>query len=389
MMFMAFNRLEELAKVVAWLDSARWSKENQESLLWQSSTSASPSQEVLVHWLTYITDIQRPWQDVWKNGRSIFREIVKSFYTTNFQSKSINDTERKVRDFLDNFKTGRPKVGKVRTFKYGDIEYTPRYPDQHTFIERTLTILADQYEKDFIKFIGENIKRWKQDPQGLYHVAFDLYLLTYSKLDLNKTVESLKNKKRHETLYSEWDRFGYKRLWAALRDYRKARNYLELIRQGLCKAFGQKEGSRLYKTWTKESNFAFNLLELPGDVWNIKFMQRVVKPLTDNSGLQVKKSWGASYIAREIYEKMATKLFYPEQLDVSFDLSAKACENEDCDLCPFSKYELRDMCLSNTSAAGNKYCPILLGTCQYRMVCNPENCPVVNDIGKGLCTSSS
>jgi len=389
MMFMAFNRLEELAKVVAWLDSARWSKENQESLIWQSSTSSSPSQEVLVHWLTYITDIQRPWQDVWKSGTSIFREIVKSFSTTNFQSKTINDTKRKVRDFLDDFKTGRPKAGKVRTFKYGNIKYTPRYPDQHTFIERTLIILADQYEKDFIKFIGESIKRWEQDHQGLYHVAFDLYLLTYSKLDLNITVKSLNNKKRHETLYSKWDRFGYKRLWAALRDYRKARNYLQLTRQGLCKAFGQKEGNRLYKIWTKKSNFAFNLLELPGDVWNINFMQRVVKPLTDNLGLQIKKSWGASYIAREIYEKMTTKLFYPEQLDISFDLSAKACENEDCDLCPFGKHELRDLCLSDTSAARNKYCPILLGTCQYRMVCDPTNCPVVNGIGKGLCTSSS
>lgn len=386
---MVFDKLEDFARVVAWLDSARWSEENQESLIWQSSTSASPSQEVLVHWLTYITDIQRPWQDVWKNGRSIFREIVKSFYATNFQSKSINDTKRKVRVFLDNFKTGRQKVGKVRTFKYGNIEYTPRYPDQHTFIERTLTILADQYEKDFIKFIGESIRRWKQNPQGLRHVAFDLYLLTYSKLDLNKTVESLKNEKRHETLYSEWNRFGYKRLWAALRDYRKARNYLELVQQGLCKAFSKEEGGRLYEIWARESNFDVNLLELPGDVWNINFMKRVVKPLTDNSGLQIKKSWGASYIAREIYEKMPIKLFYPEQLDVSFDLSAKACENEGCDLCPFSKYELRDLCLSNTSAAGNKYCPLVLATCQYRMVCNPENCPVASGIGKGLCIHSS
>jgi hypothetical protein len=389
MMFMNFDKLEDLARVVAWLDSARWSVENQESLIWQPCAGLSHSQEVLVHWLTYITDIQRPWQDVWRKGRSIFREIVKSFFTTNFHSSSINVTEREVRDFLDNFKTGHPRVGKVRTFKYENIQYTPRYPDQHTFIERTLTILADQYEKDFIKFIGKSIKRWEQNPQGLHHVAFDLYLLTYSKLDLNKTVESLKDRKRQETLYSEWDRFGYKRLWAALRDYRKGRNYLELVQQGLCKAFGQEEGSRLYEIWTEESNFDVNLLELPGDVWNSSFMKRVVKPLTDDSGLKIKESWEASCIAREIYEKMPTKLFYPEQLDVSFDLSAKACENEDCDLCPFGKYELSDLCLSNTSAAGNKYCPILLATCQYRMACNPKNCPVVVGIGRGLCTHSS
>lgn len=178
-------------------------------------------------------------------------------------------------------------------------------------------------------------------------------------------------------------------MWAALRDYRKAKNYLELIRLGLCKAYGQQEGTFLYEIWTKEKNFDVNLLELPGDVWNSKFMTNVVKPLTAGLGLQTKETWGASYIAREIYEKMPSKLFYPEQLDVSFDLSAKACENEDCDLCPFSKHDLKNLCLSNTSAAGKKYCPIVLATCTYRMVCNPEVCPVINGLGKGLCIQSA
>lgn len=390
MLIMSFNRLEELAKVVAWLDSARWSEENQESLSLQAGISPSPSQEMLVHWLTYITDIQRPWQDVWNVGRIVFREIVKSYSVNNFQtSENINDTKQKIRIFLDNFRRGQLKSGEVRAFRYGELEYTPRFPNQHDLIERTLTILAYHYKKDFLKFIGESIKRWGQNPEGLRHVAFDLYLLTYSPLNLNNTVELLMNQDKKETLYSEWDRFGYKRLWAALRDYRKATNYLELFQQGLQETFGRKEGSRLYEIWTKGNNFGLDLLELPGDVWNNNFMQRVVKPLTDNSGLLIKKSWGASYIAREIYNSMDTKLFYPEQLDVSFDLSAKACENEDCDLCPFSKYDLKDLCLSSTSAAGNIYCPIVLATCQYRMVCNPKNCPVVNYIGKGLCTQSS
>lgn len=117
-------------------------------------------------------------------------------------------------------------------------------------------------------------------------------------------------------------------------------------------------------------------------------MQRVVKPLVDSSGLKINTSQGASYIARELYDRMPNKPFYPEQLDISFGLSAKACENKNCDFCPFSKYELRNICLSDTSAAGKKFCPIALATCQYRMMCNPKNCPVVNGVGKGLCTSS-
>ena len=131
---MSLHRLEDLAKVIAWLDSARWSAENQESLIWQPGSSASPSQEVLAHWLTYITDIQRPWQDVWKNGRNVFREVVKSFLENDLTSANISDTEHKVRDFLENFKTGRTVAGKVRSFKCRQIEYTPRFPNQHDFI---------------------------------------------------------------------------------------------------------------------------------------------------------------------------------------------------------------------------------------------------------------
>ena len=118
-------------------------------------------------------------------------------------------------------------------------------------------------------------------------------------------------------------------------------------------------------------------------------MQKVVKPIADNSGLKIRKSWGSSYIARKIFDKMQPKLFYPEQFDVSFDLSAKTCENGDCDLCPFGYSDLKNVCLSNTSAKGIKYCPIVLATCQYRMFCNPENCPVANNVGKGLCSPSS
>jgi hypothetical protein len=386
MMFMALGKIEDFAKVVAWLDSARWSTDNQDSLIWQPGVQLSPSEEVLVHWLTYITDIQRPWQEVWKNGRMIFRQIVRSFLKCNLKGKNIIDSERKVRDFLDRFRKGRPVPGKVRTFKWGETEYTPRYPDQHMFIERTLTVLADQYEKNFVKFIGESIRRWKHNPDGLHHVAFELYMLTYSKENLDKTTEAFKN--AQEPLYSKWDPFRYKRLWAALRDYRKAKNYLQLINVGLRKTFGQYEGALLFKTWTEGKSYDVNLLELPGDVWNTKFMKNVVQPLTDEAGIQTKNSWGASYIARQIYEKMPTKLFYPEQLDVSFDLSAKACENEDCDLCPFSKNDLRDLCLLGTSAAGSKYCPIVLAICTYRMICNPEACPLVNGLGRGLCTLS-
>lgn len=159
---------------------------------------------------------------------------------TNFQTsdiRNINDTKREVQQFLDKFRTP-PKRGEVRAFKCQNIEYTPRFPNQHTFIERTLTILVNQYQKNFIKFIGESLKRWEHEPDGLRHVAFDLYLLTYSNIELDETVRLLNSKENQKEHYSRWARtrrFGYKRLWAALRDYRKATNYLALVQQGLCR----------------------------------------------------------------------------------------------------------------------------------------------------------
>ncbi len=388
MWLMSFDRLEELAKVVIWFDSARWSEENQKSFSWQPNLQLSASQEILTHWLTYITDMQRPWQQVWNVGKPVFREIVKAFSVTDFQNcTNIENTKREIQHFLDDFRPDPIKEGKVKPFIIGDLKYTPRYSRQHDCIERVLTILAYQYEKNFIKFIGESIKRWEQNPEGLRYLAHDLYLLTYSRrLNLSKTSEALVNKEKQKSLYSNWNRFGYKRLWAGLRDYRKMRSFLKFIDQGFVEVFGQIDGNHLYNIWTKKNNFGLNLLELPGDVWNIKFMQKIVKPLAENAGMKIKKSWGASYIARELAELIQAEQFYPEQFDVSFDLSAKACENGDCDLCPFGDSDLKDVCLSNTSAVGRKYCPVALATCQFRMICNTENCPVANGIGRNLCT---
>ncbi|MEM2100229.1 MAG: hypothetical protein QXP45_02705 [Thermoproteota archaeon] len=104
-------------------------------------------------------------------------------------------------------------------------------------------------------------------------MAFDLYLLTYSNIELDKTVRPLNSKEKQKEHYSRWWRFRYKRLWAALRDYRKATNYLALVQQGLCETFGQEEGKHLYQIWTAESNFSPALLELPGDVWNSNFKE--------------------------------------------------------------------------------------------------------------------
>jgi hypothetical protein len=384
-MIMTSKKLEEFAKIVAWFDSARWSEENQKSFSWQPDFQLSTAQEILVHWLTYITDIQRPWQHVWNVGRPVFREIVKAYSVASFQKfKDIDSAKLRIQEFLDKFRVGQLMPGQVRTFAFSDLKYTPRYPNQHGLIERTLTILTYQYERDFIKFLGESIKRWEQNSEGLSCLARDLFLLTYSPLDLNKTVDLL-NEDGQKAEYPNWNRFGYKRLWAALRDYRKMTSYLELIEQAFHEVFGQKDGDNLYDIWTKKANFGLDLLELPGDVWNIKFMQKVVKPLADDAGLNIKKSWKAPRIARGIYWKMGTTLFYPEQLDISFDLSSKACANEACDLCPFSGSDLNNVCLSNTSAASNKYCPVALATYQYRILCNPDKCSIKNR-KKGLCT---
>ena len=139
---MTQRRLEELAEVIAWLDSARWSPENQNTLGWTPHGLRSPSQEILLHWITYITNIQRRWQYVWRKGRKVFAEVVRSYATYDFPKfRQIADTKREVSIFLDKFRMKQEK-GKVPPFVYRDTRYAPRFPNQHIFIERTLTILA-------------------------------------------------------------------------------------------------------------------------------------------------------------------------------------------------------------------------------------------------------
>lgn len=388
---MTQRRLEELAEVIAWLDSARWSPENQNTLGWTPHGLRSPSQEILLHWITYITNIQRRWQYVWREGRKVFAEVVRSYATYDFPKfRQIADTKREVSIFLDKFRMKQEK-GKVPPFVYRDTRYAPRFPNQHIFIERTLTILAHRFDRNLMRFIGESIERWRQYPDGLRRVAHDLYLLTYSDFPLGYTIKLLEgNANGRDKEYADWRRFRYKRLWASLRDYVKAKSYVHLFQEALEEALGPTCGQQLYHVWTTSKAFDPRLLELPGDVWNINFLRRLVVPLAEHCGVKVKKSWGASRIARKIYDVIERKEFYPEQLDVSFDLSAIACENELCDLCPFSEHDLEKICLANMSEAiGNKYCPVVLAICRYRVICDHESCPVLKGIAGKLCVEPS
>lgn len=376
-----FKKLVQMAEVIAWLDSARWSTENQRTVVWGPPGLSSPSQDVLVHWLTNITNIQRTWQYVWRIGQKIFVEIVKAFSTHDFDlSEDIADTRCEVTEFLDTFR-GEQEPKKVRPFLHGEIEYRPRFPNQHNSIERTLTILAHRFDRNFVKFTGESIKKWSHSRRGMHYVARDLFFLTYSDYPLQRTLELFDG----DADYPRWEHYRYKRLWAAVRDYRKARNYLHLFHQGLMEAFGRVVGEQLFDLWTTTDSFRVYLLELPGDIWNIEFLKRLVIPLAMRHGINIKKSWGASKIAREIYDSIGSKEIYPEQLDVSWDLSAIACENGLCDICPFSKHNLEKVCLADVSGAKNRYCPIALAICQYRSICDPDNCPVAKKKGIGLC----
>lgn len=377
------KKLQNALEIIAWLDSARWSRENQDaSTIWEPISSLSPSQSILAHWLTYITDMQRPWQEVWKKGAKIFAEIVESFPNTKSRnSENVSQTRIRVKKFLDTFKGERPP-DKVQPFRCNDIEYAPRYSNQHKFIERTLTVLAQSFDGDLMKFLGKSIQESVDKSDGLQRVARDLYFLTYSDFSINRTIALFNG----SLDYPNWRVFGYKRLWAALRDYRKSTKYLNVFGQGLADAMGTREGKYLFNLWKKNEMFSLNQLELPGDVWNIFFLEKTMAPLAEASGVDIKSSWGASRIARKIYDSVKNQDYYPEQMDISWDLSSKACANGICDLCPFGNHDLRNICLAKSFGnTKHNFCPITLATCQYRLFCEPETCPVFQGKGRGLC----
>ncbi|MCM8765714.1 MAG: hypothetical protein NC920_02560 [Candidatus Omnitrophica bacterium] len=363
------SELHQLAYVICWLDEARWETEDW-GLGWDDPAcqSLNSSEKMLAHWITYITDMQMRADIVWERGLPIFAELVHEYTSTN----------RPPEEILVSFfvVTKSPSKEKVPTISKRDqtINFTPRYKWHYDQIIRTLELLT-RYDRSLVEFIKQNKDRWKAKGKSLRRVAHALDLLTY-RYDKEKAHQILNSENFLLEDYDKWEKamanpigHGRKRLWAAIRDYIKFKPFRRCLEES--------------SAWSDD--FTFEQLELPGDIWNIRFTKNIIFPLAKKYIPDVKlfkdNFLSSSKLARFIYEAVGLP-FYPERLDVSFDFAPRMCERKLCDICIFGQNEAKEFCQSSFRP---RICPVLLICAGYKRKCKPEACPVINDVGAGIC----
>jgi hypothetical protein len=364
------DRVQRFVKVVTWLDEARW-RAAPDLFGNPVYDLLDPSQKVLVHWLCYITNRQRPFRDVWDNGGFVFSTLVADY--AQFMSRPGS-----VQQFLEEHqRAGKGKLPAYYASSSGrEVSYTPRFGADHESIERTLDLLSD-YGGSLTTFISDFIVRFRAEPEGLRRLAHSLDLLSYRlELRLDEASSLLHSDADLAWDFRTWQRSSaehHKRLWASLRDYRKPgspfHGYLEAqIR------------------WP-HSGFELDQLELPGDTWNARFSRTLLAQLASDLGLNASAA-KASKTGRRLYDRILRldphTDFYPERLDFSFDFTPRMCDQGMCDVCLFA-HPASLPCFPDVRQETSPLCPVLLFTCGYRHPCIAPGCPVAGGVSYGLC----
>ena len=369
------DRLVSLAKVVSWLDSARWTGRQPDNPALRVVEGAKAGDRVLAHWLAYVTDRMRRWEDVWSDGALIFSRIAVDYAKERPKPNAVHD-------FLHSYRAPALRGKKMPGWRLPEKErptYTARYPADDASICRTLRLLA-HLGWSLADYLGELIHRLHAYPDALRRVAQRLDILTYRlEVPEEQALNLLKSEEALADDFVQWDRqahIGRKRLWAALRDYRKPgsrwRRYLED-----CGVL-----------WPQE-NFGLPQLELPGDVWNTRFFSHLVEPLAIRAGVRV--TGNNALAARRIYEFVASvdpdTSFYPEQFDVSFDFAQRMCDAMACWSCPF--WARRPPFTTNPVELCRREqgvpCALALTTCGYLTEPGESGCPFCQGLADGLC----
>lgn len=86
---MAEKFFKEKFEIIHFLDSVRWQKTSSYYLInfaypnRQDASGLTEDEKLLTHWLSYITDRQMPFQQIWDKGGLIFSEIVHEYKKNN------------------------------------------------------------------------------------------------------------------------------------------------------------------------------------------------------------------------------------------------------------------------------------------------------------------
>jgi len=405
------KRLLGVWRLMRWLDQARWCATNTTNELIPGSVfeTLRPEQKVLTHWLCYVTNQQRLYEQVWEEGGPIFAEVVAA-YTQGTkppldvleQFTEPGETPRGVDRFV-----AREQCGAEQRDGDGRLSFAPRF-GAHLFSIALTLIGLEKYRRSLVQYIGDH---WLFCASGslpgstAHRIAFLLYLLSYrdmrTKLTSLRQVEFaaavderqrsaekiLDNEELLREEYESWlkqpQRY-HKRLWAALRDYVKPGSRFQLLFHEALKARGRSDISKSLRSNEAE---ILGGLEVPGDVWNLRFFQRVfgadVNPQSVTQWPQFFRQW---YETLSKDEKLLADM-YLEQFDVSFEYSPNMCNHSSYATCIFRRESrIRELCppLSKVAWQG-KLCPVAAHVCRYRYPCDPSGCPVREEQADDLC----
>lgn len=374
--------LIEIFKVISWLDDKRWKEEIRrpdtfvEEIL--EVDELQPAQKILVHWLIYITDRGKRADVLWENSTPKIRELVRCYSDSKVSRKEqVIELCKKYED------EGKNKI--------------QAFPADLESIKRTLILLLN-YDKDIINFMTRKLSKWENKYPDNFcpRIAFSLYLLSYKyvgslarKKDLREQNENNLNEKMEEVkdILNDDEKFieefkkwydgserWHKRVWAALRDYKKFSLLSQIFIKGIKDEANQ-------DVWKKDFS---KQLELPGDIWNIRFFEKCIKPIAEDMGLFLRDK-KAPEVVRDLWERIKFECpeSYPEQFDITFDFVSRMCDKNFCNICPFGPKGAELTCIPSE----DKYCPLALISCGYIVKCtrNQGECIIKEGIGKGTC----
>lgn len=403
--------LGHVLAVFSQLDTIRWSQPANYNLINYCTEDLTADERLLNHWLCYITDRQTSFARIWDVGGYVLSYLVRAYTrsTQNVHELLNAHLRRDTNDGKDRVWFECPiEKPNIRLSRYGFdagvVTFASRYmPEDVILIFRTLAFLDKTSSRSLARFMAGSGLGIADQRDAVASVARALNGLTYvsggarsaAEIDEQLDDEGKRVEKEAEGFGLDsamclrlWGRkfhpYGRKRLWCSIRDYLKSPEFNDVLVRSL-KDIDLADADRWHRN-NPGLRAALDVLELPGDVWNNNEVFR--NGLFSSPYLSGQpKAWDMPRTVRMIYEELKNQgnaVFYPEQLDVTFDFVPRMCQRNMCDVCSFGA-GIGKVC----HAQKGLLCPVALAACGYRHKCDPKGCWLKQDAARGLCQSAT
>lgn len=298
--------LKDVLKVFSALDDIRWKHTDNYNLINFARADLADDEQLLTHWLCYITDQMTPFARVWDVAGYILSQLVRDFaqhvpistIVTRYYSfadppqkkRSNSDTEGSTPAKRKFFLLGQLPAFHRRLHFYqiepGPVTFSSVCMPSNAFaIYRTLVLLDRFSSRSFAKFLMLCTEGISDRSTAVHRAAIALHSLTYDNLgqlnvtELEKRLsqDSVKGipeesfevfLSRLQSTTDKFDPFGKKRLWCSLRDYLKSQHFNGCLVRAI-REYAPAEAEK-WDCNNPEVKKALEIIELPGDTWNNK-----------------------------------------------------------------------------------------------------------------------